>query len=121
MKEWSTPQGGSVGWPGTGVQGIAPDAKRSEWMKSTYMAKTIWGTLRADSFKPLFSSGKDVSVLTAMAFDLDKKIAEAVANLAGLDILAVAYKNTGKRRKEGVPIVDRIEAFAFLATVAMPV
>ena len=39
---------------------------------------------------------KDVSVLTAMTFDLDKKTAEAVANLAGLDILAIAYKKAGK-------------------------
>ena len=50
------------------------------------MATTLWATLRADGFKPPFSSGKDVMVLTATAFGLDKKMAEAVANLAGLNI-----------------------------------
>ena len=48
-----------------------------------------------------------------------------MVNLAGPDLLAISYKNAGKGRWEGVPIVDRIEAFAyvvgFLVTVAMPV
>lgn len=66
-----------------------------------------------------------VSVLTAIAFVLDKKTAETVVNLAGLDLMAISYKNADKGRGEGVPIVYRIEAFAyvvcFLATVAIPV
>ena len=56
----------------------------------------MWATLRADGFKAPFSSGKDVTVLTAIAFEIDKKTTEAVANLAGLDIMAIAYKNAWK-------------------------
>lgn len=43
------------------------------------------------------NSGKDISVLTAMAIELDKKTAGAVPNLSVLDILAIAiaYKNAG--------------------------
>ena len=33
-------------------------------------------------------------VLTATAFELDKKTTEAVANLAELDIMNIAFKNT---------------------------
>ena len=89
--DWYTAQGGSKRWP-RGVQGIAPAG--SEWTKSTDMATTMWATLRADGFKPPFSSGKDVMVLTATAFELDKKTTEAVANLAELDIMNIAFKNT---------------------------
>jgi len=106
------------------MQGVAPAAERSEWAKSTDMATTMWATLRVDGFKPPFNSGKDMSRLTTMTSDLDKKMAEAVANLAGLDILVIAYKNAGKGGGDGVPIVDWIEAFAYvvglLAIVAMP-
>ena len=76
------------------IQGIAPAGERSEWTKSTDMATTMWATLRADGFKPPFSSRKDVMVLTATAFELDKKTTEAVANLAELDIMNIAFKNT---------------------------
>ena len=89
------------------------------------MATTMWATLRADGFKPPFSSGKDVIVLAAMAFELDKKTAEAVANLAGLDIMDITFENAGRGGGERMPIVDRIDAFVylvgFLATVAVPV
>lgn len=40
--------------------------------------------------------GKDVTVLTAMIFELDKKTTEAVSNMARLDIMAIALKNAGK-------------------------
>lgn len=56
----------------------------------------MWDTLRGDEFEASFSSRNDVSMFTAMAFELDKKKAVAVANLAGLDLLAIAYKNAGK-------------------------
>ena len=95
MGNWYTAQGGNRGWPG-GVQGIAPAGERSEWKTSTDIATTMWATLKADGFKPPFSSGKDVMVLTATAFELDKKTAEAVANLAGLDIMDIAFKSAGK-------------------------
>ena len=62
------------------------------------MVKPDWTTLGADGFKPPFSSGKEVSVLTVVAFDLDKKTAEGVVNLAGFDILTIAYKKAGRRR-----------------------
>lgn len=58
------------------------------------MTTTLWVTLRADRSKPPFNSGKDAWVLTAIAFDSEKKIAEAVANLAGLDILTTTQKET---------------------------
>ena len=67
--------------------------------------------MKAVGFKFPFSNGKDVMVLTAMAFELDKKTAEAVANLDGLDIMDIAIKNAGRGRGEGMPIVDRIDAF----------
>ena len=85
-----------MGWSGRGVQAIAPVRERSESAKSTEMATTMWDTLRADAFKPFFSSRKVVTVLTAIAFKLDKETTEAVANLAGLDIMAIAYKNASK-------------------------
>ena len=114
-----------MGWPGRGVQGIVPAGERSEWTRSTDMATTMWATLRADGFKPPFSSGKDVMVLTAMTFELDKKTAEAVANLAGPDIMDIAFKNAGRGEGERMPIVDRIYAFAylvaFLAKAAVPI
>jgi len=65
-------------WPGRVLPGIAPVAERSEWSKSTDMATSMWVTLRADEFEPFFSNGKDVSTLTATAFDLDKKTTGAV-------------------------------------------
>ena len=76
------------------------------------MATTMWATLRADGFKPPFSSGKDVMVLTVTAFELDKKTAEAVANLAGMDIKDIAFKSVGGGGGERMPMVDRIDAFA---------
>ena len=64
-------------------------------------------------------------VLTAMTFELDKKMEEAVANLAGLDIMDIAFKSAGKEGGEIIPIIDRIDAFVYLigllATVAVPV
>lgn len=58
-------------------------------------------------------------------FDLDKKTAEAVANLAGLDILTIVYKEAGRWGGDRVPIDKRIEAFPYLiglpATFAKPV
>ena len=114
-----------MGWPGRGVQGIVPAGERSEWTRSTDMTTTMWATLRADGFKPPFSSGKDVMVLTAMTFELDTKTAEVVANLAGLDIMDIMIKHAGRGGGEGMPIVDRIDAFAYLvgffATGAVPV
>ena len=86
---------GQCGVAGKGITRIAPAAERSEWAKSTDMATTMWATLRADGFKPPFSSRKDVSVFTAMDIDLNKKIAKAVANLAGLDIRTIAYEQSG--------------------------
>ena len=116
---------GQYGVAGKRSQGIVPAGERSEWTRSTDMATTMWATLRADGFKPPFSSGKDVMVLTAMTFELDKKTAEAVANLAGLDIMDIAFKNAGRGGGERMPIVDRIYAFAylvgFLAKAAVPI
>lgn len=43
---------------------------------------------------PPFISGKDVSMLTAMAFDVDTTTTE-VANLAGLGVLTIAFKEAG--------------------------
>ena len=124
MGDWYTAQEGSRGWPG-GVQGIAPAGERSEWTKSTDMATIMWATLRVDGFKPPYSSGKDVMVLTATAFELDKKTAEAVANLAGLDIMDIAFKSARKGGGKRMAIIDRIDAFAYLigllATAAVPV
>lgn len=81
--------------------------------------------MRADVFKSPFSIRKGASVLTAMGFDLNKKMAETVANMARLDILTVAYNNADKRGGDKRKIVDRIEAFAYLVgylvSVAMPV
>ena len=81
--------------------------------------------MKAVGFKFPFSNGKDVMILTSMVFELDKKTAEAVANLAGLDIIDIAIKNAGRGGGEGMPMVDRIDAFTyiagFLATVAVPV
>ena len=114
-----------MGWPGGGVQGIAPAGERSDWTRSTDMATTMWATLRADGFKPPFSCGKGVMVLAAMEFELDKKTGEAVTNLAGLDIMDIAFKNAGRGGGERMSIVDRLDAFAylvrFLTTVAVPV
>lgn len=45
-----------------------------------------------------FISSTDVSVLTLMAFDLDKKTVEAT-NLAGLGILTIVYKEARKGMK----------------------
>ena len=70
-------------------------SERSEWTKPTDMATTMWVTLRADGIKPPFGNGKDVATFTAMAFDLDKRTAELAANFAGIDILAIAYKEAG--------------------------
>lgn len=93
-----------------GVKGIASVMERSEWTTSTDMATTMWATLRVDGFKPPFSCGGNLSVLTAMAFELYKKTTEVLVNLAGLEILAMAYKSASKGRGGG-PIVDLIEAF----------
>lgn len=57
----------------------------------------MWAILRADGFKSPFSRGKDVPTFTAMTFVLDKKAAESVANFAGIHIMAIAYKEAGRR------------------------
>jgi len=44
--------GGQCGWPGNGLQGIAPAVQRSEWAKSTDMATKMWATLQVDGFEP---------------------------------------------------------------------
>lgn len=71
---------GSGGQSARGVQEIAPVVDRSEWTKFTDMVTTMWAILRADDLKPPFSSVKDVLVLTAMAFELNKKTTEGIAN-----------------------------------------
>ena len=65
------------------------------------MASTMWATLRADDFKPPYSNGKDVMVLTATVFELDKKTAEAIANLAGLDIMDIELRMLGEGEEKG--------------------
>ena len=100
--------GGQCGWPGRGLQGIAPAVQRSEWAKSTDMATTMWATLQADGFEPPFSSGKDVSLLTVMTFYLDKKSAKAVANLTGIDIRIIAYKEIGWGTGEHTHLLPRV-------------
>lgn len=81
--------------------------------------------MRVDGFKPPFSNGKDVMILTAMAFELDKNTTGAVANLSGMDIMGIAFEDVGRGRSEGMSTFERIDAFAylivFLATVAGPV
>lgn len=72
-----------------------------EWAKSTDMATTTLATLRTDGLKTNFSSWKDVLINTAMYFDLDKRKMESFANFAGIDILAIAYKEAGQRRGSG--------------------
>ena len=47
-----------------------------------------------------------------MAFELDKKTAEAVVNLVGLDITDIVIKHAGRGGGEGMPIVDRKDSFA---------
>lgn len=71
---------GSGGQSARVVQEIAPVVDRSEWTKFTDMVTTMWAILRADDLKPPFSSVKDVLVLTAMAFELNKKTTEGIAN-----------------------------------------
>ena len=78
------------------------------------MATMMWATLRADGCKLPSSSGKDAMVLTAMAFELDKKTAEAVANLAGLGITDIAFNSAGRGGGERMPIVDWIDTFAYV-------
>lgn len=89
-----------MGWPGRGLKGIAPVIECSEWVKFMDIATTKWATLRADGFKTPSRSAKgvsvSVSVLTTTAFDLDKKLAGAVANSARLYILTIAYKEAGR-------------------------
>lgn len=71
-------------------------------MKSPVTVTTIWVTLQTDGFKHPFSNGKDLPVLTARTFNLDKKTAEVVANLAGIDILTIAYENSSRVGEGGI-------------------
>lgn len=49
-------------------------------------------TLRADGLKTPFSSRQDVSTLTAMLCDLDKRTADPVVNLAEADTITIVYR-----------------------------
>ena len=79
--------------------------------------------MKAVGIKFPFSYGKDVMVLTAMASELDKETAEAVANLDGLDIMDIAIKNAGlgRGRRDADCRPDRYVPGRFLATVTVPV
>lgn len=79
------------------MHGGAQARERTEWAKPTSMTTTMWATLRADRLKPLSSGRKDMSIVTAISFDIDKRATESVANFAGIDILTIAYKDASER------------------------
>lgn len=78
------------------------------------MRRRAGWTLRAINFKPPFINEKDMMVPTAMAFELDKKTAKPIANLAGQDIMDTAFNNAGRGGEEEIPIIDRTYAFECL-------
>lgn len=62
----------------------------------------MWVSQQADGFNPPFRRKEDLSMFTAIFFDLTKTLEESVAGLAGIDILNIAYKEAGReggRRK----------------------
>lgn len=87
---------------GKGIQEITPAVKHSEWAKSTNWETTMWETLP-------FSSGKDVAVLIAKAFDLDKT-AKAIANLARIE---GGEKRSANRRANRYPLLPGRFPFDF--------